>query len=148
MAVGSDIPFVPTSDDRLKKMIELAQVKPGEKAVDLGCGDGRVIIALAKAGAEAYGYEIDKNRAEIAIKKVLEEGLSKNVHVFCQNFWDVDLRPFDIVAIYGITSIMNRLEIKLKKELKPGSRVVSNYFPFPTWEPEKKEGSVYLYRYK
>jgi len=126
-------------------MIELSDVKPGQKTADLGSGDGRVVIALAKKGADATGFEIDEGRVGLAKQNIDKEGLNGNAKIYQKNFWDVDFGDFDIITIYGITGIMDRLEKKLRKELKPGARVVCNYFNFPTWKHKKEKGDVYLY---
>lgn len=146
MDIKSDIPFVPSSTDRLNTMIELSSVKPGQKTLDLGSGDGRVVIAMAKAGAEAHGFEVDPKLIEEARKNIAEEGLEGKAFIYSKNFWDGDLGEYDVVTVYGITSIMGRLEAKLKNELRPNAKVVSNYFTFPNWEPEEVKEKVYLYK--
>jgi cyclopropane fatty-acyl-phospholipid synthase-like methyltransferase len=146
MDIKSDIPFVPSSTDRLNTMIELSSVKPGQKTLDLGSGDGRVVIAMAKAGAEAHGFEVDPKLIEEARKNIAEEGLEGKAFIHSKNFWDGDLGEYDVVTVYGITSIMGRLEAKLKNELRPNAKVVSNYFTFPNWEPEEVKEKVYLYK--
>lgn len=143
---NADIPFVPTSADRLKTMVELAEIRPGIKAADLGSGDGRVIIALAQAGAEAHGFEVNRKLVVESRKKIKEAGLENKAFVHQQNFWDTDLADFEIITLYGITSIMERLENKLKRELKTGAKVISNYFTFPSWDHNEKREKVYLYR--
>lgn len=142
---GYDIPFVPSSVQRVSTMIELADIKPGQKAVDLGAGDGRIVIEMAKRGAIAVGYEIDKQRAKLSLENIKKENLEDKAIVFNGNFWYVDLSRFDIVTLYGITGIMERLEKKLKTELKEGARIVSNFFTFPGLTPEIEKEDVYLY---
>ena len=146
MDIKSDIPFVPSSTDRLNTMVELSQVKPGQKTLDLGSGDGRVVIAMAKAGAEAHGFEVDPKLVEESKKNIANEGLEGKAFIHNKSFWDGDLRDFDVITVYGITSIMGRLEGKLKQELKDGAKIVSNYFTFPNWKPEEVKEKVYLYR--
>lgn len=146
MSDSYDIPFVPSSDERLKKMIELGCVRPGIKAADIGSGDGKVVIALAKEGAEAHGYEIDYERAQKSIENIKREGLNGKAFIHNMNFWDVEFGDYDVLTIYGITSIMKRLESKLLREMKPGAILVSNYFTFPNWQHETKDGMVYVYR--
>lgn len=143
-----DIPFVPSSDERLRKMIELAGVGPGIKAADIGSGDGKVVIALAKQGAEAHGYEIDYERAQKSLENIKKERLEKRAFIHNMNFWDAEFGDYDVLTIYGITSIMKRLEEKLLKEMKPGAIIVSNYFTFPNWQHETKDGMIYVYRQK
>lgn len=140
-----DIPYVPSSWDRLETMIELSQVHYGDKTVDLGAGDGRVVTAMAKLGAKAQGYEIDKGRAELGQKNIKEEGLTNNAVIYNKNFWNINLGDYNIITLYGITNIMERLEIKIYQEVKPGTKIISNFFPFPTLIPLKKKRSIYLY---
>ncbi len=140
-----DVPFVPSAEDRVEIMLQLANVKPGEKAVDLGSGDGRVIIGLAKLGAKADGMEIDPELVKRARKNASEQGLDGKIKIINTNYWDEDLSGYDVITIYGITSIMDRLEQKLRKELKPGARVISNYFTFPNWQPVERQGEIYVY---
>lgn len=126
-------------------MVSLANVKPGEKAVDLGSGDGRVVIAMAKQGIEAHGYEINPLLVILSRRNIKKAGVSDKVFVHWQSFWNKNLSEFDIITVYGISYMMKKLETKLKKELKLNARVVSNYFIFSDWQPEKRENNVYVY---
>lgn len=137
--------YVPSKNERVKKMIDFLEIKEGEKAVDLGSGDGRVVIALAKAGALAYGYEINPFLAVRSRKMIKKLGLEKRAFIFQKNFWHEDLSQFDAVAVYGTHHIMKKLEVKLKKELKQNARVALSAFSFPSWECVKKEDGVSLY---
>ncbi|MBX4191374.1 MAG: 50S ribosomal protein L11 methyltransferase [Candidatus Doudnabacteria bacterium] len=138
-------PFVPTQRKNLEKMIELAEIKRGEKLADLGSGDGRILIAAVRAGAIAHGYEINPLLIWYSRYKIKKAGLSDKAFVHWKNFWLENFRQYDVVTVFGITGIMERLESKLLTELKPGSRVVSNIFKFPNWEGKKMEG-VTVYR--
>lgn len=133
-----------SNDSRTKTIIKLLNPKPGEKIVDLGSGDGKLLFEIAKNEAKAYGYEINPIAYFESIFKMKRLGL-KNVRIYRKNFFDVDLSKFDAVVIYGITGVMPRLEKKLKTELKPGTRVISNYFKFPNLKPVEKRGNVLLY---
>lgn len=137
--------YVPTRRKYVPRIIEMLDLKPGEKIVDLGSGDGRLLVALAKAGAEAHGYEHNPLLVLKSKQNFKREGVEGKAFVHMSNFWDVDTSQFDGIVVYGIPYIMTRLEEKLKKELRPGARVVSYSFPFPNWEPTKKEKAVYLY---
>ncbi|MBI2010780.1 MAG: SAM-dependent methyltransferase [Candidatus Colwellbacteria bacterium] len=139
-------PFVPTPTRTIEKMIDLAEVKPGEKAVDLGSGDGRMVIALAKAGAEAHGYEVNPLLVFWSRRKIKQAGLKNKAFIHRKSFWSVDLSDFNVITLYGVSLMMKRLEKKLDQELKDGARIVSFAFDFPVWRPEKKENGVYLYR--
>lgn len=138
--------FAQSQRKEIEKMILLANIKSDDKAVDLGSGDGRLLIALAKVGAETYGYEINPILVWWSRYKIKRAGLSKKAFVYWKNFWSINLSNFNIVSVYGTKHIMDELEKKLKKELKPDARVISNYFIFPTWQHSKKEGSAYLYK--
>ena len=137
--------YVPSKNERVKKMVELLEIKESEKAVDLGSGDGRIVIALAKAGALAYGYEINPFLAARSRKKIKELGLEKRAFILQKNFWNEDLSGFNIVTVYGIHHIMEKLGVKLSKELKPNARVAFNAFYPRSLKLLREEGGVYLY---
>jgi len=138
--------YLPTSKRTVKKMVELANIKPGEIAVDLGSGDGRLVIALAKAGAEAHGYEINPLLVFLARRNIRKARFKGKAFIHFKNFWKEDFSQFDIVTIFGIGYAMESLEQKLKKELKIGARVVSNTFPFPNWQYIKRGDTAFLYQ--
>ena len=138
-------PYCGSEDQKLKLMIKLANIKAGERAADLGSGDGRVLIALAKAGAQVHGLEINPLLVRKSRQNIKQAGLEKQITVYHKNFWKQDLSSFDIVIVYGITYMMTKLEKKLLKELKPGVKVISNYYQFPNWEPRQSRGEVHLY---
>ncbi len=139
--------YVPSKDKVLDIMIEFAQLQPGEKAVDLGSGDGRVLIALAKTGAEAHGFEIERKLVKRSKENITEAQMEDLAFTHQQSFWKADLSEYDVIFVYGMRHVMKRLEKKLEKELKPGARVISNAFEFPEWIESKKQGHVYLYEY-
>jgi hypothetical protein len=145
LGVFRGAPFVPTHQDTVARMIESAQIQPGEKMADLGSGDGRVLIAAARAGAEAHGFEINPLLIWWSRYKIKKAGLTGKAFVHWKNFWLADFSQFQIVMLFGITGIMTGLERKLKAELTPGSRVISNVFKFPNWIGEKN-GPVFVYR--
>lgn len=136
--------YLPSADDRIKTMLQLANIQKGEKAVDIGSGDGRVVAALAQAGANAFGYEI--NPFLVWWSKVKYSSNNTQFHI--ANMWNVNYSPFKVVILFGMSYIMNDFEKKLLKELKPGARVICNAFQFPTWKESKKVGTVYLYEKK
>lgn len=137
--------YLPSKKKIVKKMIELAKIKSGEKAADLGAGDGRLIIALARAGAEAHGYEINPLLVWLAKTNIRKAGFENKAFIHFRSFWHENFSEFDIVTIYGIGYAMKKLEPKLKQELKPRTRIVSNCFTFPNWPKSKKEDGIYLY---
>ena len=136
---------VPTTNGKIEKMVQLLEIKPGQTVVDLGAGEGRLMIALAKAGAVAYGYEINPLLVAHAKNNIKQAGLENKAFVFLKNLWNQDLKNFDAVVVYPMGHMMNKLEKKFEKELKPGTKIVLNYFTLPTWKPYRAESNVYLY---
>lgn len=137
-------PYAAVGKERLVTMMRLANIKKGERAADLGSGDGRIVIELAKKGAISDGYEINPV-PYIASRYFIKTQNVKNARVFLKDLWKVDLSEYNVITLYGNFPMMKRLEKKLKKELRPGARVVSNHFQFPNWKFEKQYNDVYLY---
>lgn len=137
--------YDPSKKEAVEKMVELAQVKPGEKSVDLGSGDGRVVIEFAKKGAQAHGYEINPLLVVLSRINIRKVGLKGKAFIHWKNFWKVDLSQYDIITVFQVSFAMNQLEKKLMYELKPGARVISNYWTFPNWKPSRYEKNVYVY---
>jgi len=130
----------PTPIKIVKRMLKLADLKPGEKLYDLGCGDGRIAIMAAKLGAKAVGIEINPLLyllAKLASIRV------PNLELRWGNLYNVDLSDADVVALYLSPSGNLKLMKNLKK-LKPGARIVSYRWPLPL-RPAKQEEGVYLY---
>jgi precorrin-6B methylase 2 len=140
-----DIPYAPTADDRLSTMMDFAKVHPGESAIDLGAGTGKIVLALARAGAQTVGVEIDRERAKEAQMAIAEAGLGERAAIIRGSFWEHNLSGYDIITVYGITKIMERLEEKILNEAKPAARIISNFFEFPNWKPVHQKDEVYLY---
>jgi SAM-dependent methyltransferase len=138
-------PYVVTREEYSSKMVDLACPKKEEKMLDLGSGDGRIVIDFAQAGALAYGYEINPYLVFIAKQKIAKYGLSKNAFISCKNFWREDLSGFDIITVYPAGFMMEKLEKKMEKELRSGAKVVLNGFKFPNWKIKASEGQIYLY---
>lgn len=148
LAIIKGAPYVPVKRKALSKIIAFADIKPGQKAADIGSGDGRIVIALAKAGAIACGYEINPVLVWWSRREIRKAGLSDKAFIYFRNLWSEDFSPFDVVAIFGIPRIMKKLGEKLDKELKPGAKIISYGFSFPDWQPIKKEDEVFLYEKK
>ena len=142
-AIGA--PFVPTELDRVEDMADLALVQAGDKAVDLGSGDGRVLVALARAGAEVHGYEINPVLVLWSKFQLFRNGVSHLGNVHWKSFWNVDLSGFDLITIYGNPKIMERLETKLQREMNQEARLIAYNFPLPNWQSVKQQNDVYLY---
>jgi ribosomal protein L11 methylase PrmA len=144
LAMMKGAPYMPTKARDVDAMLELANIKPGDLAADLGSGDGRLVIALAERGIEAHGYEINPWLvwwSQLLIKRARV----KHTEIFCASFWNRDYSQYDVILLYVLPGTMAKLEDKLKKELKPGSRVVTNTFIFPHWKPSKSNGQLHVY---
>jgi len=139
-------PYVPTTDERLRNAIKLIAIKPGMRVADLGSGDGKVLVALARLGCIAHGFEINPLLVFLSRLRIRKAGLGDKATVFYKSFWSQDLSSYDLVFVYGITYIMKELSKKLRRELKPGSMVLSIIFPIPNWECEDTYGKIYLYQ--
>ncbi|GIW61894.1 MAG: 50S ribosomal protein L11 methyltransferase [Patescibacteria group bacterium] len=142
------IPFVTTSSDKIKTLIQLSECKREGKVVDLGSGDGRVVIALARAGFDVVGFEIRKELVERSLQKIAALGLDQKITIYHQNFWDANLSEFDLIYIYGMQSMLAKLEEKLETEMKVGAKFISNIFPLPRWKPQKVKDNFYVYTKK
>jgi len=138
------IPYFQTSRYRVETMVELAEVKPEEKGADLGSGDGRIVMAFTKVGVEMHGYEIDDELIKLSQQTIQSQNV-QNAFIHKKDFWLEDLSSYDIICAYPMPTIMGRLERKLQEELKPGARVLLNYFPFKHWKLQKTKDNIYLY---
>ena len=138
--------YDPSSPVQTSLMVDLADVRPGEKAADLGSGDGRVLIALAGRGAEAHGYEVNPVLVLLSRRNIRRAGLEGKAFVHWRSFWRADLSPFTLITVFQVDFVMGRLETKLKRELPDGARIVSHHWRFLDWPPEKMRGDMYLYR--
>ena len=137
--------FFPAKLRAIEAMLALANAKPGDTFVDLGCGDGRVLIAFAKKGVISHGYEVNPLLVLMSKYKVKKAGVQGLAFVQWENMWKVDLGGFDIISIYGFPHIMPRFARKLSDEAKVGSRILSNVYKLPNWKEEKSIGGVRLY---
>jgi cyclopropane fatty-acyl-phospholipid synthase-like methyltransferase len=138
-------PFQPSSNKALRNMIELSNVKKGEKIADLGSGDGKIVIEFAKLGSEAHGFEINPILVWISRMRIKRLKLQDTAFIHQKNFFKQDFSGFDIITSFQFIHFMPELEDKLKKELKKEARVISNTWKFPNWKYKKRLGDVYLY---
>jgi ubiquinone/menaquinone biosynthesis C-methylase UbiE len=134
--VARDVPYVPTPEPVVEKMLELAKVGPDDFVYDLGSGDGRIVITAAKKyGARGIGVDIDPQRVLEARDNAKAAGVSDKVEFREGNLFHVDLRDATVVTLYLLQSINMQLRPKLLSELKPGTRIVSHSFDMGDWEP-------------
>lgn len=148
-------PYVGSPEHAVDKMLEMANLKTGETLYDLGCGDGRILIAAAKRyRVKAVGVEISGHLAKTATEKVKKAGLQNQIRILHGDFMQTDLSPADVVTLYLATTANESLRPNLEHYLRPNTRVVSYDYPIPGWKPintSDSEGpygathTIYLY---
>ena len=132
-----DVIFIPTPQDVVDKMLELAEVKKGDLVYDLGCGDGRIVITAAKKyGCRAVGYDLDPDRVKESRENVEKNEVGHLVRIEQKDIFTLDLSEADVITLYLLPSLNVRLIPQLEK-LKPGSRIVSHNFDMEGVEPDK-----------
>lgn len=131
-----DVPYLPTDQHVVNKMLEMAKVTKADTLYDLGCGDGRICITAAKLGARAVGVDIDLQRIRECHDNLRNTNLKHLVEFRRQSFFDTDLRPATVLALYLLPAINKLLRPKMLFELRPGTRVVANYFEIADWVPD------------
>jgi cyclopropane fatty-acyl-phospholipid synthase-like methyltransferase len=141
-------PWVPTAGETVNEMLSMAGVNSGDVVYDLGSGDGRIIITAAKKfHARSVGVELNPLWVLWTRLRVSVLGLRGKTKVVWGNFFNVDLSKADVVTLYLIQNSNDKLEPKLKEQLKPGSRVVSHVFTFNDWNPVKADAELQIYLY-
>jgi predicted O-methyltransferase YrrM len=133
-------PYVGTPLRVMDRMLELAAIKPGETVYDLGCGDGRIVIAAAlRYKAKAVGVEISPKLAEQATSAIDKAGLNGRARIIQGDLLETDLSSADVVTIYLATQLNAQLRPRLERYLHAGARVVSHDYAVPGWKPTKIE---------
>ena len=133
------VPFVPTPQDVVDKMIDLAGVKEGDVVYDLGSGDGRIVITAAKKGAKAVGFDIDGDLVKESRANIQKAGLQSSAEIRQQDILTVDLSGASVVTMYLLPDVNLKLRPHILSQMKPGSRVVSHAFDMGDWKPDKTE---------
>jgi len=132
------VPYVPTPQDIVDKMLDLAKVTSDDTVYDLGSGDGRFVITAAqKYGAHAVGVEINPDLYRQSSGRIKELGLDDRAHIICEDMFDVSVHRATVVMLYLLTSSNAKLRPKLERELRSGTRIVSHDFQVPGWDPEQ-----------
>lgn len=135
---GRDVIYVPTRLQTVERMLDFAELKPGETLVDLGSGDGRIVLAAAKRGANARGIELDDGRFNIANCWANELGLTGKARFLQTNIFEHNFTDAAIVTMY----LLPGLNLKLRPtvlDMRPGTRVVSHAFTMGDWEADRTE---------
>lgn len=125
-------PYAATDDAVAEAMLDLARVGPSDHVVDLGCGDGRIVIAAARRGATGFGVDIDARLVDIARRNAEHAGVAQRARFAQRDLFETDLADATVITLYLFPAIMGRLAAHLAS-LAPGKRVVSHDFPLPGW---------------
>ena len=134
-----DVPYVPTPQEVVDRMLALGRVGKGDTVYDLGCGDGRIVVtAAARHGARGVGIDINPRRIEEAQANAKQAGVQDRVQFRVANLFETDVSPASVVTLYLLPDINVRLRPQLWRQLKVGTRVVSHAFDMGSeWPPEQ-----------
>jgi len=149
-----DVIFVPTRDEVVEGMLNLAKVSNKDVVYDMGSGDGKIVIAAARRGARGTGIDIDPQRIAEANANAKKAGVTDRVRFIHGDIFDPAIKIGDatVVTLYLLPSLNEKLMPRLKSELRPGTRIVSNSFQMGDWQPERTETiggyTIYLWTIK
>ncbi|XP_056599817.1 ATP synthase subunit C lysine N-methyltransferase [Triplophysa dalaica] len=142
------LPFVPATSTQIENVLKVLLTRSGS-LVDIGSGDGRIVIAAAKRGFKAVGFELNPWLVWYSRYKAWREGVHHSTSFYISDLWKVSFSQYSNVVIFGVPQMMEQLEIKLQTELHSSSKVVACRFPFPTWSPDDIAGegidTVWIY---
>ncbi len=150
-----EIPYLPTPIEVALRMLELTKPLRGELLVDLGCGDGRILILASELyGCRCIGYEIDNNLICEAVREIRSRGI-RNVKIFRRDLFKADISDVDILTLYLTPKALGVLSKRIVEEMKNGSRIVSHDYEVPVLKPLRVEyidthgihiHKIYLYK--
>jgi len=144
-----EVPYFPSTDEAVAGMLELAGTGPSDVVYDLGCGDGRIVIAAAKDfGARGVGIEINPVPLRMAVYRARRAGVEDRVRFVRGDLFEADIREATVVTLFLLETLNRRLLPKLLNELAPGTRIVAHRYGFgDDWPPEKtvQAGASTLY---
>jgi tRNA G37 N-methylase Trm5 len=137
---GKIVPYVPTPQEVVDRMLDLAGVKKGDVVYDLGSGDGRIVVTAAKKfGVKAIGFEIDPQRIKESHENIKKAGVEKLVEIRQQDIRTVDLSEATVLTMYLLPEVNLMVRPNIWKQMKAGSRIVSHDFDMGDWKPLKTE---------
>ena len=135
-AAESSVPYVPTPQEVVDRMLTMAKVGPGDYVIDLGSGDGRIVVTAAKQfGARGFGVDLNPARIKEAVENAAKNGVSDRAQFYQRNLFDTDLGNATVITMYLLPRVNMALRPKLL-ELKPGTRIVSHDFDLDDWRPD------------
>ncbi len=132
-----DVPYVPTPEKVVERMLDITDVGPGDYVIDLGSGDGRIVIAAAKRGALGHGVDLNPVRVKEANENAIEAGVFNRVVFLEGDLFKTDISKASVITMYLLSSVNLKLRPVLLKELRPGTRIVSHSFSMGEWEADE-----------
>lgn len=132
-----DVPYVPTPYEVVEKMLDVTNVGPGDYVIDLGSGDGRIVIAAAERGAFGHGIDLNPVRIREAEENARKAGVSDKVIFVEGNLFDADISRATVITMYLLSSVNLQLRPTLLEQLRPGTRIVSHSFSMGEWEADE-----------
>jgi hypothetical protein len=139
--------FYPTPTNRVKQMLRFAKANPKDTIIDLGSGDGRIIITAASQGIKAIGYENNPFLVRQSRQQIKDKNLSHLAQIKLQSFWQADFNSATIITLYLLPCYMNRLQKILEKKLTRPIKLISHDYQFPNKKYTQKKGNLYLYHF-
>ncbi|MDZ7660576.1 class I SAM-dependent methyltransferase [Fodinibius sp.] len=133
-----DVPYVPTPDNVVERMLDITDVESSDYVIDLGSGDGRIVIAAAKRGASGHGIDLDPKRIAEARENARNEGVDDQIMFMKGDIFDTDFSEASVITMYLLPSVNKKLRPELIEKLQPGTRVVSHSFDMGSWKADKK----------
>jgi SAM-dependent methyltransferase len=131
-----EVPYVATPDDVVNEMLNIVNAGSGDYVVDLGSGDGRIVIEAARRGAVGHGVELDSRLVETSFKNAEEAGVSDRVLFLEEDIFETDFSMATVITLYMSNAINLRLRPLFFDTLRPGTRVVSHIFHMDDWKPD------------
>jgi 16S rRNA A1518/A1519 N6-dimethyltransferase RsmA/KsgA/DIM1 with predicted DNA glycosylase/AP lyase activity len=138
--------YYPSAPDRVKTIFDNIKISAKDTVIDLGSGDGRLLIAAAQCGAKAIGYEMNPALVHQSRQKIENLKLSNLIKIKAKNFWHANLTPATIICVYQFPKYIKKLEKILKKSKHPVT-VISNNYPFPNQKPYLIKNKIYFYKF-
>jgi phospholipid N-methyltransferase len=133
---GKDVVWVPTNQQLVDKMLDMAKTTPQDYVIDLGSGDGRTVITAAKRGARAMGIEYNPDMVELSKRNATKEGVTQRVNFVKADLFESDFSQATVITMFLLPDINLKLRPKIL-DLKPGTRIVSNTFTMGDWKPDE-----------
>ena len=133
---GKDVVWVPTPPEVVEKMLDIAKITPQDTVMDLGSGDGRMVIAAARRGARAVGVEYNPDMVALSRQRATDAGVGSRASFLQGDMYEADISQASVMALFLLTSNLDKLKDKFLA-LKPGSRIVLNTFGVTGWEPDE-----------